>query len=48
VSINNTDFTRIGLVNARCSVSPVVALIPTEVIVLVSLKNSFIELTRKE
>jgi hypothetical protein len=48
VSINNTDFMRTGLVNARRLISLIVVLIPIEVIMSASLKNSSIELTRKE
>jgi hypothetical protein len=48
VSIDDTDFTRMGSVNARRSASPIVAPIPTEVMMSASSKNSSVELTGKE
>jgi hypothetical protein len=47
-SIDETDFTSRGSVTARCSASPIVAPIPTNVIMSASSKNSSVELTKKE
>ena len=48
VSIDETVLTSIGSIIARRLVSPIVVLIPTEVITSVSSKNLVVDSTRKE
>jgi hypothetical protein len=48
MSINDTDFMKIRLINTKRSISPIVVLILIKVIILTSLINLSVELIKKE